>query len=726
MPQIHWSAPSLMVAFLLVGILLALGHHLFYASLDRQRAATTVENYGFLGMQLSIQQVNTAVGTAFAFLVKASLMLSVSIAYFQIFMWSVGNYAKRGTQLVHLDVMTSALHDLVSLVSFKTWYRRPWLWLLAVVSWYDSERMPKSVLITNLSSRLMPIASIITPATLSVGVDSPIYMHVPNVDFSSLNLAARMAAYGPTRLSNGEEPGFDYAYNGPSLTVQRITDAVAALGFIMPVPAPSVNASWDLDFDGPSLHCNPVSLDFRRAILENIIDYTISQTEGQSPRFACGGGPGYMAWHPGRMKPDDDPIEDYLPFIIDKINLSSNAIYGSGAYVLNHENSHGSGYRDMASVFLAVTPNPVNNGHNENAESSTPCHVAGLAEYNETSTVLRCDVHKSLYHATFSFLDGVQNVDINEVTDMTDKPMITIGEVMAYFNSSDQDDTTLQPQACLSAEMSLNLDETDRSIIPCLFNLPVLSTLSYQAVMHAFIDIVSGMISVGDLQNVNELFPSTTKLPNTVLALAPELAFLQAKSQRPHQSVQQRAAMWNQKPFTGLVNDAAEPHSTLPLQPALEQLFQNITVSLMSAPDLQPNTSSIYFPDKTKVTSTTGENIYIYARSILWLAYGLAVGTTTLIASLGLAAMIANDASFSNKFSTILRLSRGAQLSYQINQADLSGRDPLAAYAKRVTVKFSPERAEETKDGGEYKPVDGEGGDDEVETVTQRVKSQGP
>ena len=523
---------ELVVASLLVGTLLALGHHLFYASLDCQRAATTVENYSFLGRQFSIQQVNAAVGTAFAFLVKASSMLSVFIPYFQTVMLNVGNYAKRGTQLVYLDVMTSALHDLGSLLSFKTWLRRPWLWLLAVVAWYDSEQMPKSVSITNISSSLMSIASIITPSTFFVGVDSPIYMHVPNVDFSSLNLAAPMAAYGPTRLSDGEEPGFDYAYSGPSLTVQRITDAVAALGFIMPVPAPSVNSSWDLDFDGPSLHCDPVSLDFKQAVLENIINYTISQTEGQSPRFACGGSPGYMAWHPGRMKPDDDPIKDYLPFIIDKINLSSDAIYGSGEYVLSHENSHGSGSRDMASVFLAATPNPVTNAHTENADSFTLCHVAGFAEYNETSTVLRCDVHKSTYHATFSFIDGVQNVDINEVTNMTDKPMITIGQVMTYFNSSDQNDTTLQPQPCPSAEMSLNLDETDRSIIACLFNLPVLSTLSYQAVMHAFINIMSGMISIGDLQNVNELSPSTTKLQNTVLALAPELAFLRAKSQR--------------------------------------------------------------------------------------------------------------------------------------------------------------------------------------------------
>ena len=88
--------------------------------------------------------------------------------------------------------------------------------------------------------------------------------------------------------------------------------------------------------------------------------------------------------------------------------------------------------------------------------------------------------------------------------------------------------------------------------------------------------------------------------------------------------------------------------------------------------------------------------------------------------------MIANDASFSNKFSTILRLSRGAQLSYEINSLDLSGRDPLPTYAYRMTVRIAPERAGETKVGNEYKPVNGEGGDDDVETVTQRVKNQEP
>lgn len=85
------------------------------------------------------------------------------------------------------------------------------------------------------------------------------------------------------------------------------------------------------------------------------------------------------------------------------------------------------------------------------------------------------------------------------------------------------------------------------------------------------------------------------------------------------------------------------------------------------------NTSSIYYPEKTRVQFATLENIYIYAVYKLWLAYGLAIGATAMIALVGVAAMIANQASFSNKFSTIFRLSRGAQLSNEIDHADLSG-----------------------------------------------------
>ena len=582
MPHIYWTAPTLMIASLVVGILFALGHHLFYASLDRKHASTSLEGYDVLGTQVSVQQFNTAVGTAFAFLVRACLMLSISTAYFQIFVWSVGKHGTGGTKLAHLDVMTSALQDLVSLTSFRTWWRRPWLWVMAVIAWYELSSERRSVFNINTICRLLPIASIITPATLSVGIDFPpsISMNVPNVEFSSLNLAAPMAEYGTTGSEGGAEPALSFMYAGPSLTVQRITDAVSAQGYILPVAAPSVNSSWNLDFNGPSMHCDPVSSGFRDDVLANILNYTFVRS-GDTLEDNCTYGPGYMAWHPGWMSPNDS-MTDYLPFNIEDMNSSSGA--------LNNNNLHGYPYSDMASIFFAITPTlfsstPYQDGYRPTMCVGQPWYQTGLANYNKTSTVLRCDVHNSTYQTTFSFDNGVQGVTVRNVTDVTDTPLITIGEVVAYLNSSNQTDTSLQPQAC-PPSISSDSDEMAR----CLFDPLTLPTVSYQAIMHAFTDLLTGVISLGDEQDLDTLITSTTQLSSTILAEAPELAFIQStQTQNPGTppSVQQRAATWKQQPFTGFVNAAAAPHSTLPFQQALEQLFQNITLSLMSAPDLQ-------------------------------------------------------------------------------------------------------------------------------------------
>ena len=431
--------------------------------------------------------------------------------------------------------------------------------------------------------RLLPTATIVTPATLSVGIDTPppIYMNVPNVEFFSLNLAAPMAEYGTAGSAFGEMSGFHFMYAGPSLTVQRITDAVAAQGSILPVAAPSVNSTWDLDFDGPSLHCNPVSSDFRHEVLANILNYTIVRSQGTSEEN-CTFGPGYVAWHPGLMTLNLS-MTDEMPFNFDNLESSSGN--------LNNDNGQWYPYSNVASVFLAITPTLFSSTPDYYAPTmcrGKPWYQAGLAEYYNTSTVLRCDVHNSTYHTTFSFANGVQEVDINNVTDVTDTPMITIGDLMAFFNSSNETNMSLhlQPQVCSPSLMN----DAYSIVSGCLYDPRVLSTLSYQAVMHAFTALVAGVISLGENDDHKKLITSTTHLSSTVLAEAPELAFLQSvqmQNQSELPSVQQRAAMWKQQPFTGLVNAAAATKATLPLQNALEQLFQNITISLMSAPDLQ-------------------------------------------------------------------------------------------------------------------------------------------
>ena len=382
-----------------------------------------------------------------------------------------------------------------------------------------------------------------------------------------------------TSESYGKGPsGIIYMYAGPSRTVQRITDAVAAQGSILPVAAPSVNSTWDLDFNGPSLHCSPVPSGFRHAVLANILNYTFVRSENNMGDD-CTYGPGYIAWHPPLMQPDT-PMTEYLPFNIDNLNSSIGA--------LNNNNDHGYPYNDMASVFLAIAPTLFSSTFAEDNDPPTMCrgkpwYQAGLATYYNTSTVLRCDVHNSTYHTTFSFVNGVQEVDINNVTDVTDTPMITIGSVVASLDISNKTNMSLRPQACPPSDMNEMFNA-------CLFDPRVLSTLSYQAVMHAFTDLVTGVISLGDREDLQTLITSTTQLSSTVLAEAPELAFLQStqrQNQNTRPSMQQRAALWKQQPFTGLVNTAAATKATLPFQQALEQVFQNITISLMSAPDLQ-------------------------------------------------------------------------------------------------------------------------------------------
>lgn len=74
------------------------------------------------------------------------------------------------------------------------------------------------------------------------------------------------------------------------------------------------------------------------------------------------------------------------------------------------------------------------------------------------------------------------------------------------------------------------------------------------------------------------------------------------------------------------------------------------------------------------------------ARVRLWLAYGLAIGLSLCTLIVGAFAMVANDASYSNSFSTMLLAGLGSKLSARVTDIDKAGSDPLPSYLKKVTV----------------------------------------
>jgi hypothetical protein len=97
-------------------------------------------------------------------------------------------------------------------------------------------------------SRLIPIASIFTPATLSVESKAmepqPTHgYYVPTINFDTLSYVAGLGTIGHARWNPQ-----DFTYEGPSQALKRITTAVGALGAVLPIDPPSSNSSWDMEF----------------------------------------------------------------------------------------------------------------------------------------------------------------------------------------------------------------------------------------------------------------------------------------------------------------------------------------------------------------------------------------------------------------------------------------------------------------------------------------------
>ena len=129
---IPWQAPTTIVLSLMTGVLLAIGHHLFYASLHGQQARS--DGYKILGSNVSPQQLNIAIGTAIAYLVKTFLVLALSTAYLQL-LWRALLRAARGSTLGDLDTAFSGLSNIISLSKVWVWWRLPLLFALALVAW---------------------------------------------------------------------------------------------------------------------------------------------------------------------------------------------------------------------------------------------------------------------------------------------------------------------------------------------------------------------------------------------------------------------------------------------------------------------------------------------------------------------------------------------------------------------------------------------------------------
>ena len=120
---IHWKAPTVMVVSFVLGAIFIAGHHFFYQSLHHTPTGDAIFQ----------QQIGTGIGTAFAFIVKMFLVISVATGYWQVFWHQV---KKRPVTIERIDVLSSVLGNALQFCSVRTFGRFPTLALIEKIDFW--------------------------------------------------------------------------------------------------------------------------------------------------------------------------------------------------------------------------------------------------------------------------------------------------------------------------------------------------------------------------------------------------------------------------------------------------------------------------------------------------------------------------------------------------------------------------------------------------------------
>lgn len=361
-------------------------------------------------------------------------------------------------------------------------------------------------------------------------------------------------------------PTIGYGYSGPSNAVLRIVAATAAQGYLAQVAAPAANASWTTLFRGPSLRCDNVAGDLRSMFESNIADFVLSGS--------CARGPGFLAWTP---QMSDDTLPDLMvPFLKE----------GNGSYYLNTGLATDRLPGNIATLFMAATPSVMKQmGAGNSVRKAEACFMGSdsqeqkVARLLNNSAILRCDLYNSTYRAEFKFVNGLQEVNVT-TSELEDAPMSTVSFVRSLADIT-------QPTSGATCDiMSTTTQEKE-----CMFDMRLMEKLSYQAIMDAFTQQVVGKLSWTQNSNYAFIIDANTSIATTVLSQTPELAFLNDYDQlsSDHWNFLQDPlgpTHWKDSLYYGLVNTPPRQSSIL-LKDAIEKLFENITISLMSEPSVQ-------------------------------------------------------------------------------------------------------------------------------------------
>lgn len=406
--------------------------------------------------------------------------------------------------------------------------------------------------------RLLPLAAIFSPSSLSVQFNrldpAPTSLeHVPQPAFRSL-------AFGTLSPKNGNRNNITSGLfpHDPGQEVNRIVNAVASGGAILPIKSPGTNASWTVTIELPKLSCAPFSADMRQKAEGNLLAaihgtreaaYTSNKLEHKM--FA------YLAWMNG---PEPFQRDD------------------SGTWHLAGIEGH---MTNTVELFAAIVPRARDYTVPTEYNGITPgtAWFVGEEAYNktvpllfswymETATFFNCRLGAANYTLHFSYVNDNQNIDILrvEATSPVERP----GDLMNFGVASNG---------------SLQYDREDANI----GNGTDMRLVSYTAIYRSLLDTLGGAYNYGQ-DSVGYLGRGTlgndtysTRVFWTSLVHSKELSEL--KLWHPTAANISNAT-------SGMAYDTAQ--SLLPMAQTwensgrsilemLDELFFNITVSMASS-----------------------------------------------------------------------------------------------------------------------------------------------
>jgi hypothetical protein len=584
----------MMILSFIAGALFILGHHLFYQSLHHKPTSNAVFQ----------QQINTGIGTAFAFIVKMFLVISVGTGFWQIFWLQI---RRRPVLIERVDVLTGVLEDSSGFLSVKTIGQFPILFLVAAITW------------------LLPIAAIVPPVSLTIElspipVETVVQENLPVLNFNT-------GAYAQI-VQSGSGAGTTKLFGGPQYIVDRLLSATAFSGDLLPFRAYEPNSSCSVGFHAPALQCRELEDDLRDQFTRSIstlldCDITKAWPEGREGLRACYIQPMYMAWAPN----------------------STHAVSFRGTNTT------------VKRTWEAETIGPDRDG-TQVAQfyiASQPT-IEGVGPWS----FVGCELYNATYELNATFSNGVQNISVAK---------LEYAEKVLY-------------ESVFSIIGSESANETDplEGIEAVVFN--DLEHFAYYSIMDKLGRVLSGQITISSRTASGnfDFATSATSVMQTALVNTPELwpifeigqvcsggAFYCAGTDITNQDL-----------------NITTPDFEMRLPQAVEQLFQNMTLSLFSDDTFRTFENS----PLVDLIVRSPQNRYVYTSWRLLVPYLVGLAISAVGVGLGCWALLQNGASYTQSFSTVLRTSRYATIDVKMEKKDLKGVDPTPEYIQKGRIDF--------------------------------------